>query len=114
MNRILKVLAVTVLATGCGTRTHKVADVTKPSAIVLTKQPSQGSIHSFSVSGSGEINGTAKISLILNGGPYKTETLSGSVSFQWGGDWYSDHAEIQYTPISVTRGNLKLKYKFND
>ena len=114
MRKTPTVLVVAALVTGCGSRMHEVPDVTKPNTIVLTKKPSQGFIHSFSASGSGEINGTAEISLILNGGPYKTETLSGSVAFQWGGDWYSDKAEIQYNPSSVTGGNLRLKCKFND
>ena len=62
-------------------------------------------IHSLSVTGSGEINGNVKITLILNGEAYKTD----SVTFHWGGDWYSDQAEIQYAPKSVTGGSLKLR-----
>ena len=105
-----------MLVAGCGIggRTHDVADVTKPETIVLKKNAGQGAIHSFSVIGSGEMRGNAEITIILNGGPYKTEKLSGKVDFRWGGDWYSDQAEIRYTPTSVTGGSLKLKYEFNN
>ena len=114
MMRLLTCLIAATLATGCGNRTHDVPDVTKPVTIILKKDPGQGPIHSLSVIGSGKIAGNAEIILILNGGPYKTESLTGSVNFRWGGDWYSDQAEIRYTPTSVTSGNLKLKYKFNN
>jgi len=90
------------------------ADVIKSETIVLKKSAGQGAIHSLSVIGSGELHGDAEIILILNGGPYKTEKLSGKVDFRWGGDWYSDEAEIRYTPTSVTGGSLKLKYDFSD
>lgn len=115
MKKVITCLAVAVLLSGCGgTRTHDVADVTKAEVIVLKNTPGQGPVHSLSVTGFGEIQGDAEISLILNGDPYKTEKLSGKVEFQWGGDWYSDQAEIRYTPTSVTGGTLKLRYGFND
>lgn len=114
MKILFTCLIVLAISTGCGTRTHRVADITKDDTIVLTKKTSQGPIQSFSIAGSGKINGQAEITLILNGKPYKTETLSGPIKFRWGGDWYSDNAEIRYTPVSVTEGNLKLKYGFND
>ena len=114
MKQILTFLIVAAIATGCNTRTHHVADVTKADTIVLSKKPAQGLIHSLSVIGSGEIDGKGEIILTLNGKPYKTESLSGPVKFRWGGDWYSDDAEIRYTPTSVTGGDLKLRYGFND
>ena len=116
MKIILTVLIIGVLAASCGSRTYEVSDLTKPNTIVLRKKPCQEAttIHSISVRRSGKINGTAKINLILNGVPYKTEILSGSVIFQWDGDWYYDKAEIQYIPESVTGGNLKLRYEFYD
>jgi hypothetical protein len=116
MKRLITCFAVVVALSGCGVRNraHDVADVTKPETLILTKSSGQGPIYSLTVIGSGKIHGTAEITLILNGGPYKTETLSGSVKSRWGGDWYSDQAEIQYTPTSVTGGNLTLKYKFSD
>src|SRR5690554_2248240 len=78
MKKVITCLAVAVLLSGCGgTRTHDVADVTKAEVIVLKYTPGQGPFHSLSVTGFGEIQGDAEISLILNGDPYKTEKLSG-------------------------------------
>jgi hypothetical protein len=116
MKRLIALLIVTGLLAGCGPgmQRHDVADVTKAEVIVLKKAPQQGAVYSLTVVGHGKIDGNAEISLILNGGPYKTEKLSGKVDFRWGGDWYSDQAEIRYTPGTVGGGSLSLKYKFND
>jgi len=109
------VLIMVLVIPGCGDRgTYYVADVIKAETIILKKKPSQGSIHSFSVIGSGEIHGNVEITLMLNDGPYKTEKLSGKVDFRWGGDWYSDQAEIRFTPAAVTGGSLNLRYEFKD
>jgi hypothetical protein len=115
MKKLITFFAVAVLVSGCsGKRTHDIADVRKAETITLKKASGQKTIHALSVTGSGEIDGNAEIALILNGGPYKTESLSGSVDFQWGGDWYSDQAEIRYAPASVTGGTLRLEYEFNN
>ncbi len=115
MKKLFVCIAVTVLLSGCGgTRTCDVSYVTKAETIVLKKASGQGPVHSLSVIGSGVLQGDAEISLILNGCSYKTEKLSGKVDFRWRGDWYSDQAEIRYTPTSVNGGSLKLKYEFSD
>jgi hypothetical protein len=116
MMKLLICLVLTALVSGCGaeTRTVEVTDVTKSETIALKKDPGQGAIHSLTVKGKGRIDGNAEIVLILNGGPYRTERLSGRVDFRWGGDWYSDQAEIRYRPTSPTGGSLSLEYKFND
>ncbi len=116
MKRLITSIALVAFMSGCsiGSRTHEVADVTKAEVIVLKKKPGRGPVYSLSVSGHGKIDGNAEISLILNGGPYKTEKLSGKVDFRWGGDWYSDQAEIRYASGTVTGGTVRLKYKFND
>jgi len=116
MIKLLICLCLTAFVSGCGsgTRTVDVKDVTKSETITLKKDQGQGAIYSITVKGEGKIDGNAEIALILNGGPYKTERLSGPVDFRWGGDWYSDRAEIIYTPISTTGGSLWLSYKFND
>jgi hypothetical protein len=116
MVKVVICLGLIALVSGCGagTRTVDVTDVTMSETIILKKDPGQGIIHSLSVKGEGKIEGNAEISLILNGGPYKTEHLFGAVDFRWGGDWYSDQAEIRYRPMSPTGGSLRLKYKFND
>lgn len=115
MLKILIYALLTILALGCetGTRTFDISDITKSETIILEKDPGQGTIYSLTVNGEGRIEGKAEIALILNGDPYKTERLSGTVDFQWGGDWYSDQAEIRYSPKSTTGGSLRLRYKFN-
>jgi len=101
---------------GCsqGKQTHSIADVTKSEIVVLNKLSSQGNIIGISIVGNGHLDGSAEILLILNGKPYKTEIISGNVKFQWGGDWYSDSATIEYKPSSVAGGHLSLQYKFKD
>lgn len=115
MRKILVVITLVFLA-GCGTskQTYTIPDITKHSIITLKKLPSQGNIHSITVTGKGHIDGNAKIVLILNGKPYKTETLSGDIDFKWCGDWYSDSATIEYKPSSIKRGYLNLEYNFDD
>ena len=104
------------LLSGCnpGQRAQSVADVTKAETITLKKNARQGHISSFAITCSGEIQGTAEISLMENGKAYRTEKLSGPVNFKWGGEWYSDTADIRYEPKSVTGGNLRLEYRFKE
>ena len=125
----LFVLTALALATGCGSRnqTHAIADVTKSETIILKKEASQDAIHYINVVGKGTLEGTAEIVLILNDKPYRTEKLSGTVDFQWSGEWYSDSATIEYKVImsphskrkalytsSVKSGSLNLQYHFKD
>lgn len=120
---------VLAFAAGCGSRnqTHAIADVTNSETIILKKAGSQGPIHYMNVVGKGMLEGTAEIVLILNDKPYKTEKLSGTVDFQWSGEWYSDSATIEYKVImspvpermdlytsSVKSGSLNLQYHFKD
>ena len=91
-----------------------IKDVQKPEVIMLHKKSYQGGVYALTIICSGYINGNAKLILILNGEPYKTENLSGKIKFQWGGDWYSDSAEIRYEPDSVKEGKLHIKYIFRD
>ena len=51
--------------------------------------------------------------MLLGGEPYKVKKLSGKVNFEWGGDWYSETAEIRYEPVKVRSGRLILHYRFH-
>ena len=87
-------------------------NVKEPRTISLEHSISNSSIYALSIEGSGYIDGVATMVLILNGDSYRAERISGTVDFAWGGDWYSDLAEIRYVPIDVTSGSITLHYEF--
>ena len=110
------IFIIMVFLVGCvtGKQMYTIPDITKQSTIILRKLPSQSNIYRITIIGKGYIEGNAKIVLILNGKPYKTESLSGNIDFKWDGDWYSDSVTIEYKPSLVKGGSLKLYYNFND
>jgi hypothetical protein len=114
MKHLIGSLALVVILSGCNRdhRIYQISDVTQAETITLEKEPDQENIYSWLLTGSGTIDGTAEVVVMLNGEPYLTEQLSGNVDFQWAGDWYADQAEIRYIPTSVTGGNLSLSYQF--
>jgi hypothetical protein len=117
MTRALPFLLCAYLAlSGCSRvdREVSVRDVTKSETIVLRKKPGQGPIYAISIVGSGSISGDAEFQLILNGAVYQKKGITGRSSFEFGGDWYSDEAELRYVPKHVSDGNLMLKYSFYD
>jgi len=91
----------------------RIADVQKEEVLVLKHKYKSHHVYGISIRGTGSVDGEANISLILNGEPYKTEKLKGKVHFEWGGDWYSDTAEIRYKPVNVKSGELAIEYKFS-
>lgn len=108
-------LVLSFLVVSCAKYDHmvRVSDVQKQEVITLKNEPKRGEVHGISIRGRGTIDGEARIDLMLNGSPYKTERLSGKVNFSWGGDWYSDTAEIRYEPIKVSAGELWIQYRFS-
>jgi hypothetical protein len=91
-----------------------VKDVTQSETIILHKKAQQTNIHSISIKIFGFIEKQSHISLLLNAKEYKVETLKGKFSFTWGGEWYSDTAEIFYQPINVAKGKVTIRYTFKD
>ncbi len=89
------------------------SDIRKEETIVLTDTQRGDPVYAMDIHIQGHIRGEAAISLMLNGKPYRTEKLSGLVSVNWGGDWYSDTADIQYRPTTVSSGELLIQYKFH-
>jgi hypothetical protein len=115
MKVLLYIFTITALAlVGCisSTREVRVKDVTKSETIILKKRFTQDSISGLRVVGSGSIDGKAEVHLMLNGAVSKKEEVSGSVSFEWDGDWYADQAEVRYVPGTATSGTVTLKYQF--
>ena len=118
MRKVLSIFAIVVLSlfvTACANydRAEKVADVRNEEVIILINSHYPEHVYGINIRGSGNIDEEATISLMLNGEAYKTEKLKGAVSFKWGGDWYSDTAEIRYKPNNVNSGELVIEYKFS-
>ncbi len=107
-------LILMLLLTACSSnvREHVISDITKSELITLRINDEKKYPHSFDVHGIGDITGEAKITLMLNGKPYKTEKINGKVDFHWDGDWYEQKAVIKYEAKNVTKGKLKLRYHF--
>jgi hypothetical protein len=74
-----------------------ITDITQRETLLLTKK-TKDPVHGLVINVSGNINGRAILSLLMNAKPYKTRQLRGAVDEQLAGDWYGDHAVIVYTP----------------
>jgi hypothetical protein len=112
--KIYAVIFLSVLLATCTNYDHKIlfSNVPIKQTIVLSNNSGKGNVYSIAIRTHGYINGRAQISLILNTSKYKTEQIGGNVNFNWGGDWYSDTAEILYEPHNVKSGELIIEYKF--
>jgi hypothetical protein len=91
----------------------KISAVTKAETIVLQKQADQEYIVSLHLRVHGNLDGQARLSLMLQGKNYKSEHVSGNINFTYDGDWYSNSAEIRYEPINVAAGTLLIDYSFS-
>jgi hypothetical protein len=90
-----------------------VSDVRQGETLVLGTKTGNPYTHGITIRGSGEIDGDATISLLLNGEQYKVAKLNGRIDFEWGGDWYSETAEVRYEPTNVQAGKVVLHYIFH-
>jgi hypothetical protein len=90
-----------------------ISDVRQCETLVLGTKTGNPYTHGITIRGSGEIDGDATISLLLNGEQYKVAKLNGRIDFAWGGDWYSETAEVRYKPTSVRAGKVVLHYRFH-
>ena len=109
-----RIVVLLLLCSGCTNNDHsvRVTDVRKDEVITLKNTHNQQHVYGIEIRGTGNIDGEATITLMLNSKPYKLEKLKGPVSFHWGGDWYSDTAEIRYVPSRVNTGEIVVEYKF--
>ncbi|KEF41963.1 MAG: hypothetical protein ER33_08170 [Cyanobium sp. CACIAM 14] len=87
------------------------ADVTHPATITF-RAASAGDVHAIEISGSGSIDGVARIELLLDGKPYRSLDVHDKVAFRWRNDWYSREAVVRYTPLRVRGGSLTLRSRF--
>ena len=108
------VIAISACSSDRWDSTESIADVRAPHILWLHAPAGKSKIVGLEVHVTGTIQGDADISLMLNGAPYRPEHLSGAVSFDWGGDWYSTEAEVRYTPQLVSEGKLSLRVRFRE
>src|SRR5262249_40039552 len=90
-----------------------VRDLQRPQTITLTKCADQGTILGIWMGCVGWTEGEATISWMEGDEPYRTEKVKGNVRFAWGGEWYTDVAEIRYQPATVQSGHLVIRYRFS-
>ena len=68
--------------------------------------------HTIWLAFNGRVEGVARISLMLEGKPYKTEELNGDINFEWRTDWYSSEAILEYEHGTAKGGSLTINYGF--
>lgn len=111
------VLCTLLVLSGCQRKLGQVAlvaNTTQPEVIILRKLPSQDIIDGIRIRIYGKIDGNAVIQLLSNKEPYKEAQLHGPFDVEWGSDWYSDEAQLIYTPHSRPAGQIKIEYEFHD
>ena len=88
----------------------QIADITKKELITLTKDEREHNVVSRHILILGHIDGSAIIRTY--GANQVIEEIKGKVRLRIGGDWYQDKCLIEYEPIDVTSGELRIKYRF--
>jgi hypothetical protein len=111
---IISALAVVLLSCANYDQRLIMKDLERTQIINLHKKSGQGNICSMGIRVSGQIDGKARIVLMLNKTPFKTTDIDGKTSFTWGGDWYADSMELRYEPLEVRSGELTIEYYFVD
>lgn len=116
LRRIVVLSLLLLVCASCGRYDQKIVikDVTKAQTIEVHKKPGQGHIYSMGIRVSGQIDGNAKVTLVLDGAPYKVANMEDKSNFSWGGDWYADSIELHYEPNNVRSGKLTIEYYFSD
>lgn len=89
------------------TVTIDIENVTNKSSIMLTS-PSKG-VSGLTLHVTGEINGQAYI-FASN---WEKKELSGKVDWGIYHDWFEPTCVLQYEPVSVTSGKLRIDYTFH-
>ena len=88
------------------TVTVNIENVTNKSSITLAT-PSKG-VSGLTIHVTGEINGQAYV-FASN---WEKKELSGKVDWRIYHDWFEPTCVLQYEPVSVTSGNLRIDYTF--
>jgi hypothetical protein len=115
--RFIILLSFLFIFSGCRTQKtqlHQLSDLRENQQLLLRNKTLSKSTYGLLILGKGEIDGRARIALLLDGRVYKTEIISGKVQFQWREKWRNPHAIIRYQPLNVTEGNLRFSVTFLD
>jgi hypothetical protein len=88
-------------------------DLTQPAEVVLKAPEGVTAVVGLQVIGSGQVDGDARIELVLNGRVHETFLIGGPVNIQWYGDWYSPEVHVRYAPAAAKDGSVKLGFRFS-
>jgi len=79
----------------------------------LIKNPRQGEIVGLYLQIDGHLDGKAILIQTYSKNSFAiSDTISGDVQLNLGGDWYQDTCYIIYKPLTSKSGQLNIKYKF--
>ena len=88
-------------------------DVSQKTTVLLSKDSEQEHIDAIEILITGNIDRSATIHPHNGGGEYPTYHIkSGRIRLRIFGDWYSDKCLLEYEPVNVSLGNLKIRYRF--
>jgi hypothetical protein len=91
---------------------HPLTDVTQKQIFVLKKPKPRKEIRKLQVRVRGEIDGTAKLMLLLKRDVYDSIELEGTFDLEMTNEWKLDTARFIYDPVNVTNGTVSLIYEF--
>ena len=88
--------------------------VLTPQIIPLHKPPSPKATTGLTIHVTGDLDGTATLSLMLNAKAYKNRRLQKDFTFTWRSEWYDDNATLIYRPLKVHKGRIDITYRFEE
>lgn len=112
----IALLACALCLLGCSNRDPAVSisNVGEPERISIGKFGDQGPVRKLRLQVEGQLNGTAQLTVLMEGQPYHVFNVSDRVDVSWTDDWPHDRARLAYTPGTVTSGTLRVRYRFVD
>lgn len=95
-----------------GWREVAIPDVTRSTVLKLRAEPGKDNVSALGMRISGNVEGKARVTLLHGDHAQMSSELSGEVSLEWVGDWYSPEAELRYDSSDVRSGHLQVEYRF--
>ncbi|GAB1488166.1 hypothetical protein MASR2M8_06110 [Opitutaceae bacterium] len=114
--KFLSLTAALLLLAGCREPDPHimVTDVTQAERLSIGKIAGTGTVKQLRLHIEGQLNGSAQLTVLMEGQPYHVFNLSDAVDLTWSDKWPHDRARLAYTPGMVTSGSLRIKYRFVD